>query len=191
MAHPRCALRAFRRSGPVLRPSRSTGIRRVGAGRNANARRYMTLNVTGIEGVRSLAGMALEPSPWLEVSQERVDAFAAVTEDRQWIHVDPERAGAGPFGTTVAHGFLTVSLIPHLWHLTARVEGMGMAVNYGLDRVRFPAPLAVPSRIRGCFRIERLIEAKGSVQISLHVTIERESFAKPVCAADMLVRYYA
>ncbi len=135
-------------------------------------------------------GAEYGPSSWLEVPQERIRAFADATGDHQWIHVDPERAAAGPFGTTIAHGYLTLSLIPAMtYEVLPREEG-GMAVNYGLNRVRFPAPVPVGSRVRGSFRVESVEEAAWGHQATLTATVEREGGDKPVCVAELVFRYY-
>ena len=128
------------------------------------------------------------PSPWFEIDQARIDAFAAATEDRQSIHVDPELAAAGPFGTTVAHGFLTLSLVVHLWNQVAP-PSEGITVNYGLNRVRFPAPVPAGSRVRASFRVESMeqIPAVAS-QATIAATIEREGGDKPVCVAELVLR---
>lgn len=130
------------------------------------------------------------PSSWIEVPQTRIDAFAEATEDRQWIHVDPERAAAGPFGTTIAHGYLTLSLLPTMsYEVVPRQDG-GMAVNYGLNRVRFPAPVPSGSRVRGTFRVEAVEEADWGFQATMAATVEREGGEKPVCVAELVFRYY-
>jgi acyl dehydratase len=134
-------------------------------------------------------GLELGPSQWREVRQERIDAFAGATDDRQWIHVDPERAAAGPFETTIAHGYLTLSLLVPFAYELLPIEG-GMAINYGLDRVRFPAPLPVGSRIRARLRVEEVAPVEGGVQVKLAATVERERHEKPVCVAELLFRYY-
>ena len=136
-------------------------------------------------------GRELGPTDWFLVDQSRVDGFADVTEDHQWIHVDPERGAAGPFGATVAHGFLTVSLIPFFVNRLRRVEGARMGVNYGLNRVRFPAPVRVGSRIRArttMTELERIDET--TVQMVLRTVIEVEGGSKPACVADLVSRYY-
>jgi len=135
------------------------------------------------------AGAAYGPSPWLEVDQGRIDAFAAATEDRQSIHVDPGLAATGPFGTTVAHGLLTLSLVVHLWNQVAPPRE-GITVNYGLNRVRFPAPVPAGSRVRGSFRVESVEEVAGGSQAVVAATIEREGGDKPVCVAESLSRVY-
>ena len=150
----------------------------------------MKTSVRGIEGIRALAGAELPPSPWFDVTQERVDAFALATGDSQWIHVDRNRARTGPYGATVAHGFLTLSLIPALWHRTVQIDGVRMAVNYGLNSVRFPAPLLVPSRVRGRFRLHDVKDIRDALKSTVHVTLEREGSDKPVCIAEMLLLHY-
>jgi acyl dehydratase len=131
-------------------------------------------------------GQELGPSRWLEVEQERIDAFAEATEDRQSIHVDPELAAQGPFGTTVAHGFLTLSLLIPLWNDVYEHEGIG--INYGLNRVRFPAPVPSGSRIRASFRVDSLDEIPGGAQAGITGTIEVEGQEKPACVAELLLR---
>ena len=133
-------------------------------------------------------GAELGPSPWLDVGQARIDAFAAVTEDRQPIHLDPELAAAGPFGTTVAHGFLTLSLVSHLWDLVAPARDQ-VTLNYGLNRVRFPAPVPAGSRVRATFRVETLEQIAGGSQATIAATIEREGGDKPVCVAELVFRF--
>jgi acyl dehydratase len=133
-------------------------------------------------------GAELGPSPWLDVGQARIDAFAAVTEDGQPIHLDPELAAAGPFGTTVAHGFLTLSLVSHLWDQVAPARDQ-VTLNYGLNRVRFPAPVPVGSRVRATFRVETLEQIAGGSQATIAATIEREGGDKPVCVAELVFRF--
>ncbi|MBX5474304.1 MAG: MaoC family dehydratase [Thermoleophilia bacterium] len=130
------------------------------------------------------------PSSWIEVTQERIQAFADATGDHQWIHVDPERAAAGPFGTTIAHGYLTLSLLPAMsYEVVPRQDG-GVAINYGLNRVRFPAPVPAGSRVRGIFRVESVEEADWGFQATMAATVEREGGDKPVCVAELVFRYY-
>lgn len=119
-----------------------------------------------------------------------VDQFAAVTGDRQWIHVDRARARSGPFGATVAHGFLTLALLPLFWREAVQFSGAHAAVNYGLNRVRFPAPLLVPSRVRARLRVGEIHETAQAVNVQLHAEIEREGGDRPVCVAEALFRYY-
>ncbi|MHB8642013.1 MAG: MaoC family dehydratase [Gaiellaceae bacterium] len=132
---------------------------------------------------------AEETSPWFEIAQERIDAFAAATEDRQSIHVDPELAAQGPFGTTVAHGFLTLSLLVPLWNSVASVEGYRVVVNYGLNRVRFPGPVRSGSRVRASFRVTAVEDVPGGEQATVEATVECEGSEKPVCVAEMILRY--
>jgi acyl dehydratase len=145
--------------------------------------------IRGIEGLKKLTGSELRPSPWLAITQEQVDAFARTTRDEQWIHVDNTRAAASPFRATLAHGFLTLSLIPHFWHTTTRVDGFAMAINYGLNSVRFPAPVPIPSRLRAHFRLDEVVDLADGAQALLNVRIEREGIAKPVCVAEIMIRY--
>ena len=136
-----------------------------------------------------IPGAEFGPSSWVQVTQERIDAFAEATGDHQWIHVDRERAAAGPFGTTIAHGYLTLSLIPAMsWEVMPRQEG-GMGINYGLNRVRFPAPLPSGSRVRGTFRVDSVDEFDGGTQSTMTATIEREGGDKPAAIVEAISRY--
>ena len=135
-------------------------------------------------------GMAFGPSSWIDVPQEKINAFADATGDHQWIHVDPARAASGPFGTTIAHGYLTLSLLPVMSYEVLPRQAGGMSVNYGLNRVRFPAPVLVDSRLRGSFRVDAVDEFDGGFQATMTATIEREGGEKPVCVAELLFRYY-
>lgn len=139
-----------------------------------------------------LVGCEVAVSDWFAVGQERIDAFAEATEDRQWIHVDPERcARESPFRTPVAHGFLTLSLLPAMLESALVIEGMRMGLNYGLNRVRFPSPLPAGSRVRGRWKLAALEQIEGGVQLTWSVTIEPEGEgAKPVCVAEFLVRAF-
>ncbi|MFE1973431.1 MaoC family dehydratase [Streptomyces hygroscopicus] len=132
----------------------------------------------------------LGPSDWLDIDQKRVDLFADATGDHQWIHVDAEKAAAGPFGTTIAHGYLTLSLLPSFTPQLLRVENVRMGINYGLNKVRFPSPVPVGSRLRAAGRIVEVTEVKDGVQMTLAVTMEREGGDKPVCVAESVVRFY-
>ena len=139
--------------------------------------------------IRELVGQELV-SPWREIDQERIDLFARATDDPQWIHTDPERAAAGPFGATIAHGFLTLSLtVPLFSEALPKLEGYALTVNYGLNRVRFTSPVPVGSRIRGRFRIEAVEEVTGGEQATVVVTIEREGQDKPACVSEALFRF--
>lgn len=141
----------------------------------------------------ALVGTEVAVSGWFEVGQERINRFAEATEDRQWIHVDPERcARESPFGTPVAHGFLTLSLLPAMLEDAIAIAGMRMGLNYGLNRVRFPAPLPAGSRVRGRWLLAGCEAIEGGVQLTWNVAIEPEGEgAKPVCVAEFLVRAYA
>jgi acyl dehydratase len=138
-----------------------------------------------------LVGTILGISDWLQIDQARIDAFAAVTGDDQWIHVDPVRAAAGMYGTTVAHGFLTLSLLPYFGRSSHRVNGVRMSVNYGLNRVRFPAPVPVGSRLRAHYKLLSFDPIEGGVQVVTEITVEREGHPKPVCVAESVGRHYA
>ena len=135
------------------------------------------------------AGDTYGPSTWIDVTQERIDGFAEVTGDHQWIHVDPERAKDGPFGTTIAHGYLTLSLLPVASYEVVPRQG-GMGINYGLNRVRFPAPVPVGSRVRATFEVLGVEEQDWGGQATMQATVEREGGDKPVCVAEVVYRYY-
>lgn len=136
-------------------------------------------------------GEEVAVSDWVEVSQQRIDAFAEATGDHQWIHVDPVRAAAGPFGTTIAHGYLTLSMLPMMMQSAIELHGVRMSVNYGLEKVRFPAPVPAGSRIRARFRVARVEEiGNGGLQIVTEATVEREGGDKPVCIAQTVARRY-
>lgn len=145
---------------------------------------------TDIAGLASLVGTHLGYTDWQEMSQERVDRFADATDDHQFIHVDPERAKATPFGGTVAHGFLSVALIAPISQQLLHVSDVKMGVNYGLDRVRFPAPLPVGAEWRGGAEIAEVTEVPGGAQVKMLVTIEVKGSEKPACVAESLVRMY-
>ena len=142
-----------------------------------------------VSALRGLVGAELGPTRWFDVPQSRIDEFATATEDPQWIHVDPERAAAeGPFGTTVAHGFLTLALcVPMLYEV---LPPAGLAINYGVNRVRFPAPVPVGSRVRGRFVVRSVEDVPGAEQAAIEATVEREGADKPVCVAELIVRSY-
>jgi acyl dehydratase len=143
-----------------------------------------------LEELQALVGAAIGTSDWLDVDQSRIDRFAAVTGDDQWIHVDPVRAAKGMFGTTVAHGFLTLSLLPCFGRSSFNIEGVRMAVNYGLNRVRFPAPVPVGSRLRAHYVLKSYDSIEGGAQLVTEVSVERESATKPVCVVEAVGRYY-
>ena len=144
----------------------------------------MTTTVSGLAELAALTGRDLGASDWLSIEQDRVDRFADATGDHQWIHVDPERAKTGPFGTTIAHGYLTLSLVIPLWTKLLTIEGIGMAVNYGLNKVRFPAPVPVGSRIRLAARVAEARAVAGD-------GVEIDGGAKPAAVAQAVYRYYA
>ena len=152
----------------------------------------MTQTATGLDELRALAGTDLGTSDWFEVTQDRVDLFAEATEDRQWIHTDPERALSGPFGGTIAHGYLTLSLLIPLFNELLDVRGVKMSVNYGLEKVRFPAPVRVGGKIRLLGTVESVEDVPGDgVQMALAFTVEIEGVTKPACVAKALYRHYA
>jgi acyl dehydratase len=134
------------------------------------------------------AGLEAGPSSWLEVAQDRIDSFAEATNDHQSIHIDPELAAAGPYGVTVAHGYLTLSLLPAALYEALPVED-ALLINYGVNRVRFPAPVPVGSRIRASFRIDSVAPVEGGVQVAMTATVEREGGERPVCVAELVFRY--
>ncbi|MBN9739220.1 MaoC family dehydratase [Pseudonocardia sp. P1] len=147
---------------------------------------------TDLAEIRAARGETLGTSDWLSVEQQHIDGFAEATGDRQWIHVDPARAADGPFGTTIAHGFLTLSLLPVLAASAYRIENVGMAVNYGLNRVRFTAPVPVGSRVRATAELVGDEDTKdGAVQLSTSFAVELEGSERPAVVAEWLVRYYA
>ncbi len=136
-------------------------------------------------------GEPLGHSDWLEITQERIDQFAEATGDHQWIHVDPERAKDGPFGATIAHGYLTQSLVNYFLPQIVEVRGISMGVNYGSDRVRFPAAVRVGSRVRGSAELLKAEDTKdGGVQAVTRVTVEIEGEDRPACVIDTISRYY-
>ena len=140
--------------------------------------------------LQALVGEELGVSDWLTVDQRRIDLFAEATGDYQWIHLDAERAANGPFGTTIAHGFLTLSLLPEMSASAFTVLDTRMGVNYGLGKVRFPAPVPAGSRLRGRFRLAKYEPLDGGAQLTVEVTMEREGTDKPVCVAESLARRY-
>jgi acyl dehydratase len=135
-------------------------------------------------------GADLGSTGWLEMTQERIDRFAAATDDHQWIHTDPQRAASGPYGATIAHGYLTLSLVNRFLPELLRVEGAQMGVNYGCDRVRFPAPVKCGERIRASGELYSVVERKGSSQIVVRVTIEIEGSDRPGAIVDTISRFY-
>jgi acyl dehydratase len=150
------------------------------------------LEIDNPAALRSFVGQTVAVSDWLEVTQDRIDRFAEVTGDSQWIHTDPARARRdSPYGGTVAHGFLTVSLLSQFVRGAIRIRGgYAMSINYGLNRVRFPAPVRTGERIRARFGIESVDDRGGAVQVVLAVAVECEHADKPCCVAEWVVRYY-
>lgn len=146
---------------------------------------------TGLDDLRAATGTRIGVGEWSTVDQSQIDLFADATHDHQWIHVDPARAGDGPFGTTIAHGFLTLSLLPHLVERVYAVEGARMGVNYGVNRVRFTAPVPVGSRVRAVVELLDVVDvAGGGVQLTMGVTVELEGAERPALVAEWLVRRY-
>ena len=151
-----------------------------------------THTVTGLDELRALAGADLGATDWFEVTQDRVNLFAEATDDHQWIHTDPERAAEGPFGGTIAHGYLTLSLLIPLFNELLEVRGVKMSVNYGLEKVRFPTPVRVGGKIRLLGTVDSVEDAAGDgVQMALAFTVEIDGGAKPACVAKALYRHYA
>lgn len=148
--------------------------------------------VTGLDALRALVGTELGRSRWFAIGQDRIATFADATDDHQWIHLDPDRAAReSPFGGTVAHGFLTLSLLPSMLSDVLVMVDAKLVVNYGLNKVRFPAPVPAGSRVRAAIVLAALEVEAGSAQLTLDVTVEREGGTKPVCVAEFLVRRYA
>jgi acyl dehydratase len=151
----------------------------------------MTAAVT-LDDLKHSVGREIASSEWLLVTQENINAFAEATGDRQWIHLDHDRAKRElPFGGTVAHGFLTLSLLSRLLSQAIQISGVRMAVNYGLNRVRFPSPVLSGARIRAHFQVASLKEVENGVEVVFSATVEAEGTSKPVCVADWIIRYYA
>ena len=144
-----------------------------------------------LDDLLALSGQEVAVSDWVTVSQARIQQFADATGDHQWIHLDEERARTGPFGTTIAHGFLTLSLVPQFFDTSIAIADLRMGVNYGLNKVRFTAPVPAGSRVRGRLLLKGFEPVAGNgVQATWDVTVEREGSDKPACVAEMLVRYY-
>jgi acyl dehydratase len=146
----------------------------------------------GVDEISGLVGEHLGTSEWVTVEQSHIDQFAEATGDHQWIHVDPERAAGGPFGTTIAHGFLTLSLLPVLVAKTYKVDGVKMGINYGLNKVRFTSPVPVGSKVRGSIVLSAVEKTKdGATQLTTTVTVELEGSERPALVAEWLVRQYS
>ena len=145
--------------------------------------------VDTLDDLASLVGQPLEPSTWVEVDQQRIDAFAGATGDHQWIHTDPARAKDGPFGGTIAHGYLTLSLLIPMWTEILDVREVTTKVNYGLNKVRFPAPVPAGSKLRATATLTAVDPVPGGAQLTADITIEIEGAAKPACVAQLLFRF--
>ena len=150
----------------------------------------MTTIVNGIDQLKAKVGEHLGYSDWMEITQDQVNLFADATGDHQWIHVDPERAKDTPFGGTIAHGYYTLSLAPMLTDEVLKMDGFAFAVNYGLNKVRFPAPVPVNSKVRMRAKLAELEDIPGGAQMIMELTFEREGGEKPVCVANTVVRVY-
>jgi acyl dehydratase len=142
------------------------------------------------EELRGSVGTEAGPTDWVAIEQSRVDRFADATNDHQWIHVDPARAAQGPFGGTIAHGYLTLSLVNLFLPDLVRVDGAKMGVNYGAERVRFPAAVRIGARLRGRAKVLEATDVPGGVQVVVRVTIEIEGGEKPACVADTISRFF-
>jgi acyl dehydratase len=150
------------------------------------------LVITGLEGLEAHVGQTVGVTDWETVVQDEITAFAKLTGDEQWIHVDPERAAQGPFGATIQHGFLTLGMSPSLLWRVCVVEGFGMILNYGVNKVRFPAPLVVGSRIRAHVEVAEVKKlGESGVEVVWRLTYEVEGKPKPCCVADLVFRYYS
>ena len=150
----------------------------------------MLTTIHGIEGLKARAGEDLGVSGWYDVTQAAIDAFADATGDHQWIHVDPERAKDTPFGGTIAHGYYTLSLAPRFSEEILKFEGFAFGINYGLNKVRFPAPLPVGGKVRMKARIASIEPIQGGAQLALELTFEHDGGKKPVCVAETIARVY-
>jgi acyl dehydratase len=144
---------------------------------------------SGLDEFVAAQGAELGPTDWLEVTQDRVNLFADATDDHQWIHIDPERAAHGPFGGTIAHGLLTLSLLPYFTHHLYTVDNVAMAINYGYNKVRFITPVRVGSKIRARAQIAKVDQLHGAVQATVTVTVEIEGSDKPAAVAESIVRF--
>ncbi|MGH3489813.1 MAG: MaoC family dehydratase [Actinopolymorphaceae bacterium] len=147
-------------------------------------------SVEGVEELRALTGRHVGYSSWHEVTQERVDTFADATGDHQWIHVDTERAASGPFGGTIAHGYLTLSMATTFLPEILETRGFSMGINYGCEKVRFPSPVPVGGRLRCGVVVDAVTDVAGGVQVTMTLTFEVEGQAKPACVATIVVRKY-
>jgi acyl dehydratase len=144
---------------------------------------------SGLDEFVAAQGAELGPTDWLEVTQDRVNLFADATDDHQWIHIDPERAANGPFGGTIAHGLLTLSLLPYFTHQLYTVDNVAMAINYGYNKVRFITPVRVGAKIRARAQIAKVDQLDGAVQATVTVTVEIDGSDKPAAVAESIVRF--
>lgn len=145
----------------------------------------------GLDELAGAQGSQLGPTEWMEISQDRVNTFADATDDHQWIHVDPAKAASGPFGGTIAHGLLTLSLLPHFSHQLYTVKNIAMAVNYGYNKVRFITPVKVGARLRARAEVTSVTQLEGAAQSTMTVTVEIEGSDKPAAVAESIIRYIA
>jgi acyl dehydratase len=151
----------------------------------------MTLTVDTLDELRPLVGTELGCSSWIEANQARINMFADATDDHQWIHVDETRARQGPFGGTIAHGFLVLSLVIPMWTEILDVRDVSTKVNYGLAKVRFPAPVPAGSNLRGTAKLESLEDIAGGVRLTVDMVIHRQGHEKPVCVAQPIFHFYS
>jgi acyl dehydratase len=147
--------------------------------------------IAGLQELAALVGTEVAVSDWVGITQQRIDTFADATDDHQWIHVDPQRCRSdSPFGVPIAHGFLTLSLLPAMLEKSMRIDGLRLTINYGLNKLRFPAPVPVDSRVRGRMQLVSLEPIEGGAQVVWNVTVECEGATKPACVAEFVLRYY-
>ncbi len=152
----------------------------------------MTISANGLDEIRMLAGRDIGASDWLEITQDRVNTFAGATNDYQWIHVDPERAKLGPFGGAIAHGYLTLALMIPLFTQLLDIQGVKMSINYGIEKVRFPSPVLIGSKVRLLASVVSVEDVKGNgVQTVMNFTVEIDGSDKPACVAQVVYRHYA
>src|SRR3954468_17692892 len=172
--------------GTVRTASSDTATRRWSFRR---LRRDVVKKFSGLDDFVAAQGSQLGPTDWLEVTQDRVNLFADATDDHQWIHVDPEKAANGPFGGTIAHGLLTLSLLPHFSHQLYRVDNIAMAINYGYNKVRFITPVKVGAKVRARGELTSVNQLNGAVQATTTITVEIDGSDKPAAVAESIVRY--
>jgi acyl dehydratase len=144
---------------------------------------------TGADDLLASVGEQLGPTEWIVIDQDRIDRFADATDDHQWIHVDPDRAAQGPFGATIAHGFLTLTMLPEFLNSLYRVDGVKLALNYGLNKVRLPAPVVVGSKVRATTTLTDVTPLDGAVQVVWSTVVEIDGSEKPACVAESVARF--